>query len=472
MEKNIVAEQILEALKAVQDPDLHRNIVDLGFIKNLKICGGTVAFDIELTTPACPVKNLLRDQAHQAVKAIPGVETVNVTMTAQVRSAAPQSTPHAGSHASVADGLSGIKNIIAVASGKGGVGKSTVATNLAIALANTGAKVGLMDADVYGPSVPKLLGNEARPEVVDQDGHQRLKPIEKFGVKFISMGLLAGPETPVIWRGPMATKLVQQFLSQVVWGNLDYLLVDLPPGTGDVQLTLTQAAPLNGAVIVTTPQELAVGVTMRGLKMFEQVQVPILGIIENMSGFVCSHCHHETPIFQQGGGKNAAELLGVSFLGSIPLDPSIARGSDRGLPVALQANTDLEGASAGKVFAAIGGRVAQEISKVNEQTKSVHFNVKEVLSKDGTIRLIWNDGHETMMPFRTLRLKCPCAICIDEWSGVSKLDPNTVPEDIHPLSSSHVGRYALQFQWSDGHRTGIYPYNKLRELDPTAPRGN
>jgi ATP-binding protein involved in chromosome partitioning len=239
-----------------------------------------------------------------------------------------------------------------------------------------------------------------------------------------------------------------------------------------VQLTLTQAAPLNGAVIVTTPQELAVGVTMRGLKMFEQVQVPILGIIENMSGFVCSHCHHETPIFQQGGGKNAAELLGVSFLGSIPLDPSIARGSDRGLPVALQANTDLEGASAGKVFAAIGGRVAQEISKVNEQTKSVHFNVKEVLSKDGTIRLIWNDGHETMMPFRTLRLKCPCAICIDEWSGVSKLDPNTVPEDIHPLSSSHVGRYALQFQWSDGHRTGIYPYNKLRELDPTAPRGN
>jgi ATP-binding protein involved in chromosome partitioning len=455
--ETIRPEQVLEALRVVKDPDLHRDIVSLGFVKNLKIQGDSVSLDIELTTPACPVKDQLRDEAVAAVRGVPGVGAVSVNMTSQVRSAMVSSS---------VSGMSRVKNAIAVASGKGGVGKSTVATNLALALSRAGAKVGLMDADIYGPSVPTLLGGATPPLPGAEEG--TLQPVEKFGLKFVSMGLFTGKETPVIWRGPMATKMIQQFLSQVVWGELDYLIIDLPPGTGDVQLTLTQSAPLVGAVIVTTPQDVAVGVTLRGLRMFEQVQVPILGIIENMSTFVCPHCHQETEIFRHGGGKRAAEKLAVPFLGEVPLDPALAASGDSGKPVVTEEDVSKQSPSA-KAFMEIAGRLAQQVSIVNEMTQSVRHRPEEVKATDGAVEIRWSDGHVSRYPFRPLRQACPCALCVDEWTAEKRLNPDRVLKSVRPLDIRRVGRYALQFSWSDLHASGIYTYDLLRSLDPTAP---
>ena len=456
--ETIRPEDVLSALGAVQDPDLHRDIVSLGFVKNLKVTGGSVSFDIELTTPACPVKDRLREEAVAAVKALPGVESVSVNMTAQVRPSRIESP---------VSGMSRVKNAIAVASGKGGVGKSTVAANLALALSRSGAKVGLMDADIYGPSVPTLLGGEAKsPRPGAQEG--TIEPVEHLGLKFISMGLFTGRETPVIWRGPMATKAIQQFLSQVVWGELDYLIIDLPPGTGDVQLTLTQSAPLVGAVIVTTPQDVAVGVTLRGLRMFEQVQVPILGIVENMSAFICPHCGKETEIFRRGGGRRAAEELSVPFLGEIPLDPALAASGDSGRPVVADESLSPETPSV-KAFLEIAGNVARQVSIVNEMTRSVRHRPEEVRTADGAVEIQWNDGHLSRYPFRALRQACPCASCVDERTGEKRMDPERVLMSVRPLDIRRVGRYALQFSWSDLHSGGIYTYDQLRSLDPTAP---
>ena len=448
-------EEVLEALRAVKDPDLHKDIVSLGFVKNIRACGGSVVFDIELTTPACPVRDKMRDEAAAIVKALPGVETVSITMTSQVRKAEVPASE---------GGMKHVKNVIAIASGKGGVGKSTVATNLALALAQAGAKVGLMDADIYGPSVAPMLGGGERPGP-DGSGGPQLHPVEKFGIKFISMGLLVDKTTPVIWRGPMASKLIQQFLG-VDWGELDYLLIDLPPGTGDIQLTLTQSAPLAGAVIVTTPQDVAVGITLRGLKMFEKVNVPILGIVENMSMFVCSHCDHATPIFRQGGGRRAAEELGVPFLGEIPLDAAIAEAGDAGRPVVAG---DEPSSPSAKAFLSIAGRVAQQISIVNEATRSVAIQPDGHRIADGQLEIRWGDGHVSRFPFRPLRLACPCALCIDEWTGRPRLDPNLVALDVRAFEVRNVGRYAFKLVWSDGHSTGIYAFDRLRALDPTAP---
>ncbi|HET9480190.1 MAG TPA: P-loop NTPase [Candidatus Polarisedimenticolia bacterium] len=450
--------EILDALRVVKDPDLHRDIVSLGFVKNLKISDGSVSFDIELTTPACPVKETLRKEAHSAVEALPGITSVAVNMTAQVRRAAVQATE---------GGMRLVRNPIAIASGKGGVGKSTVATNLALALARTGARVGLMDADVYGPSVPTMLGGSAdKPRPSQQEGW--IQPVERHGIRYMSMGLLAGKDTPVIWRGPMATKLIQQFLGQVDWGELDYLLIDLPPGTGDVQLTLTQSAPLTGAVIVTTPQDVAVGVTMRGLRMFEQVRVPILGIVENMSRFICSHCGEATEIFKHGGGKRAAEELGVPFLGEIPLDAAIAAAGDAGRPVVADETLAAQAPSA-RAFMEVAGRLAQEISIVNEKTLSVKHRPLELRVAEDAVELRWSDNHASRYPFRALRQACPCAACVDEWTGEPRMNPDQVPRDVKVLDIRHVGRYAFQFSFSDGHATGIYSYDKLRALDVSAP---
>jgi ATP-binding protein involved in chromosome partitioning len=444
---------ILDALKVVKDPDLHRDIVSLGFVKNVRICGGTVAFDIELTTPACPVKDRLRDEAIAAVRRLPDVSEVNVNMTAQVRKTM-----------TVIQGVSGlarVRNAVAIASGKGGVGKSTVTTNLALALARTGASVGVMDADVYGPSVAAMFGGTRRPE---HGPSGMILPIERYGVRFMSMGLLAGRDTPVIWRGPMATKLIQQFLGQVDWGDLDYLLIDLPPGTGDVQLTLTQTAPLTGAVIVTTPQDVALTVTLRGLRMFEQVQVPILGIVENMSYFTCPHCEGRTDVFRHGGGRRAAEELGYPFLGEVPLDPSLVLAGDAGRPVVLE---DAASAPAARAFEEIAKRLAAQISIVQQETASVRFRPTEVKSEDGALVVAWSDGNVSRFPYRELRLACPCAECVDELTREKRLDPRTVSGDVHPVDVRPVGRYALQIVWSDRHATGIYSYDRLRGLDPS-----
>lgn len=322
--KPVSESDVLQVLRGIVDPDLGRDIVSLGFVKNLSIQGGTVAFTIELTTPACPVKAEFEREAIRLVESLPGVERAAVTMTADVRrSQAP----------SPEDLLSGVRHVIAVASGKGGVGKSTVAVNLAAALAATGARVGLMDADIYGPSIPIMMGlKTARPGV--RNG--LLVPLERFGVHMMSLGFIAGEETPVIWRGPMVTKLVRQFLSDVDWGELDYLVIDLPPGTGDAQLTLAQAAPLAGAVIVTTPQDVALEDVLRGIRMFEKVNVPVLGIVENMSYFVCDGCGKRHEIFAHGGGRAAAERFEVPFLGEIPLDAAIREGGDSGVPIVVR----------------------------------------------------------------------------------------------------------------------------------------
>ncbi len=316
----LTPDAVLEALRGIEDPDLHRDIVSLGFVKNLTVAGGRVAFIIELTTPACPVKAEMEREARERVGALPGVASVEVEMTSQVR----QSPAAAG-----AGILPGVRHMVAVASGKGGVGKSTVAVNLAAALAGTGARVGLLDADVYGPSIPIMMGlKTARPTMRDN----RLVPLERYGIGMMSLGFLTDDETPVIWRGPMVAKLVQQFLSDVDWGELDYLVVDLPPGTGDAQLTLAQVAPLAGAVIVTTPQDVALEDVRRGVRMFEKVNVPVLGIVENMAYFVCPDCGARHEIFSHGGGAEAARRFEVPFLGEIPIDPAVREGGTPGFP--------------------------------------------------------------------------------------------------------------------------------------------
>ena len=451
----LAPEIVLQALRAVRDPDLHRDIVSLGFVKNLRIENGAVSLDIELTTPACPVKDALREEAAAAIRAIPGVRGVAVNMTSQVRSSVMAPTE---------GGMKRVRNALAIASGKGGVGKSTVATNLAVALAASGARVGLMDADVYGPSVPMMLGGlSARPQAADVEGW--LRPVERHGIRFMSMALLTGRDTPVIWRGPMATKLIQQFLGQVDWGELDYLLIDLPPGTGDVQLTLTQSAPLSGAVIVTTPQDVAVGVTMRGLRMFEQVQVPVLGIVENMSRFVCGHCGQATDVFRHGGGRRAAQELGIQFLGEIPLDAAVAAAGDAGQPVVLSA----PGSASARALLEAAGNLAREVSIVNEKTASVRHRPAEAQVRPDGVEIKWTDGHVSRYAHRPLRLACPCAMCVDEWTGQPRLDSATVPADVRVIDLRPVGRYALQFSFSDGHATGLYAYDRLRSLDPTTP---
>ncbi len=343
----VTSEQVLNALRAVQDPDLKRDIVSLGFIKGLTVEGGRVSFTIELTTPACPVRDLLKEQAREAVAALPGVTDVQVAMTAQVRSAL-NAQP---------GGLlpPTVKHVIAVASGKGGVGKSTVTANLALALARMGSRVGVMDADVYGPSIPTILGISAEPEV---DEHNRISPIVQEGLKVISMGFFMKPEEAVVWRGPMLHKTVQQFLGGVLWGELDYLLVDLPPGTGDVQLSLCQAVPLTGAVIVSTPQDVALNVAQKAIVMFRKLNVPILGVIENMSHYVCAHCGTRDDIFGTGGARAIAERLQLPFLGEIPLATPIRASADAGRPIVLSQPDSAEA----KAFTAAAEQLAAQVS--------------------------------------------------------------------------------------------------------------
>ena len=326
---------VLDALRAVMDPDLHRDVVALGFVKDVKICGGAVGFTLELTTPACPVKEQLQQQAYAAVAAVEGVETVNVKLTAQVKSTLGPASA-AGE---------GIKNVIAVTSGKGGVGKTTCAVNLAAALAQTGAKVGLLDADVYGPNVPVMMGIKGNPQAAPGG---KILPLEAHGIKTISVGYMVEDGQPVMWRGPMLHRALEQFFKDVEWGDLDYLLVDMPPGTGDAQISLAQLVPLTGAVVVTMPQEVSLTDVRRAIGMCKQVKCDVLGIIENMSG----------DIFGQGGGEKTATAYGVPYLGTIPLQPSVRQGGDAGTPVVL-ADPDSEVAQS---FRTIAGQLAATIS--------------------------------------------------------------------------------------------------------------
>jgi ATP-binding protein involved in chromosome partitioning len=349
---------IVDALRPIIDPDFRRSIVDLGFVKNVSIDGARVAPDIELTTPACPVKAEFEREARQRLAALPGVQQVDVTMTSSTRGRviAPDAPD--------ADVLPGVRNTIAVASGKGGVGKSTTAINLSLALAESGAKVGLMDADVYGPSLPLLTGVSGRP----QAQAKRIIPQAGFGLSLMSMGFFVTDNSPVIWRGPMVHGLIRQFLTDVEWGELDYLVIDLPPGTGDAALTLTQQAPLSGAVIVTTANDLSLIDARKGLKMFEKVSVPVLGIIENMSYFVPPDLpDRRYYIFGKGGGRRVAEELGVDFLGEIPIDPRVVEGGDKGRPILVHA-PDAEATTA---FRDIAGTIARRLAVLAEHSPRI-----------------------------------------------------------------------------------------------------
>lgn len=348
---SLTQEKVLNAIKQVKDPDLGRDIVSLGMVKEVTLEGGRVSVRVELTTPACPLKGQIEADVRRVVQNLEGVKDVSVQMTANVRqgpSLLQQGTP------------SGIKNVVAVASGKGGVGKSTVCVNLAVVLAKTGAKVGLMDGDIYGPNVPLMLGipTDKKPDVTEDE---KIVPLEAYGLKVISMGVLVPPDSPMIWRGPMLHSAVTQFLQKVDWGILDYLLVDLPPGTGDVQLSLVQTVSVTGAVVVTTPQEVALMDVRKAIAMFQKTQVSILGIVENMSTFICPHCEKETNIFNKGGGRQIAEKLGVAFLGEIPIDPRIREGGDEGKPIVVSHPHS----PAAKQFEAVAGVLAQQVSIVD-----------------------------------------------------------------------------------------------------------
>ena len=339
-------ESILDALRQIQDPDLHKDIVTLGFIRDLKINGGAVSFRIVLTTPACPVKAEMESAAKEIVGSMPGVTSVAVTMDAEVPK---------GRGLGEKVVIEGVRNIIAVSSGKGGVGKSTVAVNIAVSLALDGARVGLMDADVYGPNVPLMLGvSDARPEV----DVNRLIPIEAYGVKLMSMALLQPGDKPMIVRGPILHGLVKQFLSDVKWGELDYLIVDMPPGTGDVQLSLAQLVPVQGAVLVTTPQDVAVADVRRALRMFETVAIPVLGVVENMSYFLAPDTGTRYNIFGEGGGQRLSHMYHVPFLGAVPLGMEVREGGDKGVPVVVS-HPDSPQAQA---FRKVAEEVARQVS--------------------------------------------------------------------------------------------------------------
>ena len=342
---------VLDALRAVQDPDLHQDIVSLGFVKDLRICGNNVAFSIELTTPACPVKDLMKGQAERAVRALPGVQDVAIEMTARVTA----SRPVLGNKGLIP----GVKNVIAVSSGKGGVGKSTVAVNLACALQRTGARVGILDADVYGPNVPLMLGVRGQPTAVDK----KIVPFEKHGLQVMSMALLVAEDQPVIWRGPMLHSAVRQFLFDVAWHDLDYLVVDLPPGTGDAQLSLSQQAHLMGAVIVTTPQDVSVLDVKKAIRMFQTVNVPILGVVENMAWFTPPGQKERYFLFGQGGGQKIEREFGLPLLGQIPIEVAVREGGDTGQPIVVAA----PGSASAIAITEVAGKVAQRISILNAE---------------------------------------------------------------------------------------------------------
>jgi ATP-binding protein involved in chromosome partitioning len=349
-------EAILKALSAVQEPELHKDLVTLNMIREIVINGSTVRFTIMLTTPACPLRDQIKDEAEAAVLKVPGVETVEIAFSAEVN----RNQRLVDSKAMPA----GIKNIVAIASGKGGVGKSTTAVNIAIHLQRSGARVGIIDADIYGPNIPMMMGvpELERPNVT---ADERLIPPVGHDIKIMSIGFLVEPGKPIIWRGPMLHGIIKQFLGSVEWGELDYLIVDLPPGTGDASLSLVQTVPLSGAVIVTTPQAVALSDVRRSIGMFNEVRVPILGIIENMAGIDCPNCHHHIDMYSGNGGDALSKEYDVPLLGRIPFDPAVGQGGDSGMPISLSRPDSVQA----KAFAKAAEWVAARISVLNASTE-------------------------------------------------------------------------------------------------------
>lgn len=353
---SVTEQDVLAALDKVNDPELHQSLTSLGMVQNVRVCDGNVALDLVLTTTACPLKDDIKHSAEEAVQKIPGVNQVAVTISGKTLSA----------RIAERQPIPGIQNIIAVSSGKGGVGKTTVSVNLACALTQRGAKVGILDADIYGPNVPLMLGLQGT-SITQQSESGKLMPPENYGIKVMSMAFLVKDDQPVVWRGPLLDRVIRQFLTDADWGELDYLIIDLPPGTGDAQLTIVQATPVVGAVIVTTPQDVALLDSKKGLAMFTNTNIPVLGIVENMSYYVCGHCNERDDIFGHGGGKTAAENLKVPFLGAVPLVSSLRANADLGRPIVL-AEPDSEQAL---IFRDIAHQVVTQICQMGVKSAAV-----------------------------------------------------------------------------------------------------
>ncbi len=387
--------------------------------------------------------------------------------------------------------LPGVKHIIAVGSGKGGVGKSTVSVNLAIALQQSGARTGLVDADILGPSIPGMLGhNTVQPPWMTPDN--KMMPLRRHGLKTISMGMLTDDDRPAILRGPMVTKYLRSFIEGVQWGDLDYLILDLAPGTGDTQLTLAQVIPLSGAIIVTTPQDVSLKIARRGLRMFVAVQVPILGVIENMSTFTCPHCGEDTDIFRHGGGEQLSQQVGVPFLGAIPLDADIVTSGDEGLPIVLKKPDSSTAQAYLAIVEKLKNQLQEQPTTVLNQfvwtwdtSEGAPSWLESAVRPSGsriaaigfrrrdarTLSVLWEDGHQNHYDVRDLRLACRCAMCVDETSGRPLLDPKSIRPDVSPITVRSMGNYAITFDWNDGHSTGIYTFKNLRALGGLAEAG-
>ncbi len=423
---------ILDALRVIIDPDLHRDIVSLGFVKNVKINGGAVSFIIELTTPACPVRERFRAQAEEVVRALPGVTSVDIEMTAQQRHAPAPSVK-----------LDNIGTVIAVSSCKGGVGKSTVAALLARALQREGLAVGLLDADMHGPSIPTLF-NMHHPDMVSLG--DMVLPVEVDGLATMSLGYFLG-EKPAVMRGPMLSNYVMQLLSNTDWGTLDYLLIDLPPGTGDIQLTLTQRVSLDGAIIVTTPQALSLVDVARGILMFERLLVPVLGVVENMAFLTCDGCgkvHH--PFGDSSGTLH--DRFGLDILARLPILPNVHSAATR------DAGADIP------EFATLADRLHRAVG----MRRGDHAGHPEITADESCVTVTWPDGTQTRVSNRALRLSCRCALCVDEMNGTPMLDPSTVAADIQSVEIILLGNYAVGISWNDGHSSGIYSWEHIRRV--------
>jgi ATP-binding protein involved in chromosome partitioning len=355
--ESITEEKILTALGKVQDPEIHRDIVSLGMVKNLGVSNGRVSFTVELTTPACPLRETIENDCKKALAEVPGITGLEISFGAQVRGS------KAG--AGQTDLLPTVKNVVLVAAGKGGVGKSTVAANLAVALKMHGASAGLLDADIYGPSVPMMMGVKGEPGKVEIDGGQKIAPVLAYGVPVMSIGFFLDSEQAVIWRGPMLGKALHQLMADVHWGDLDYLVVDMPPGTGDVQITFSQQLKVSGALLVATPQQVALADVVRAKSMFDKVNIPIVGIVENMSYFICDGCGKQHDIFSRGGAERAAERFKIPYLGDIPITPALREGGDKGVPILIQEPNSI----VSKRFLEIAARLAGQLSIASERAQ-------------------------------------------------------------------------------------------------------
>ena len=430
----VTEKDILSRLSQIIDPDFQKDIVSLGFIKNLSIDGGNISFDINITTPACPVKDHFRSEAERLVGSLPGVQKVSAKVTA----------PSAGRQQKVEkSGLVSVDSIIAVASGKGGVGKSTVAAALAKELSQRGYKVGLLDTDIFGPSLPTLF--DLHKEELQGTADNMIVPIEVDGLKVMSFGFWLG-DSPAIMRGPMVSNYIQQFLHQVAWGELDYLFLDLPPGTGDIQLTITQSVQLDGAVIVTTPQALSLADVGKGILMFDRVNVPVLGVIENMAYFICDQCEKRHLVFGEGAGRSLSRRFGIDVIAQLPLAPH-----DYGITF----NHHVEN----KAVADAVDQVVMALGKYSRGTER-----PEISFDSANVTVTWKDGHTVSLPNRELRASCQCATCVNEFTGEQVLDVNTIDAAIQAKSVQPIGNYAISIDWSDGHSTGFFPYTRLKEL--------